>query len=269
MRFNRPRWGFAWLVFGALALPWPAVAADAKEVRKTVDLAADGRLAIDTFKGSIEVSTWDRPQAEIVARVEPDDSDSSRRQAEKVAETEIRIEGSGASVRVKSDYDRVRTHLLFPWFGHSGTLPFVHYAIRMPRTARLEIHDYKSRTRIAGLAAELEMKTYKGEVEIREMDGPVRLETYKGEVHAEYARFARSEFETYKGSIEVSVPRQTAFSIDADLGRRGDLRNEFGGVERALTSRRWDHRIRDAKVNGGGAALTLRTSKGDLRIRAR
>jgi hypothetical protein len=257
---------------GVFALAGSALAADVKEVRKTVDLAANGRLSIDTYKGWIEVSTWDRPQAEIYARVEPDDSDTDRHQADKVRETEISIEGSGSSVRVKTDYERVRSHHFhfFPFWGDSGTLPFVRYAIKMPRTARLQIHDYKSQTRIAGLASELDMTTYKGDVAIREMDGPVRLETYKGDVQAEYARFAASQFETTKGSIDVALPRQTAFSLDADMGRRGDLRNEFGSIERTMTGRRrHDYSVRDARINGGGPSLVLRTNKGELRIRAR
>ena len=255
---------------GGLALAVPALAADVKEVRKTVDLAADGRLAIDTYKGWIEVSTWDRPQAEIYARVEPDDSDTDGHQAEKVAETEIRIEGSGSSVRVKSDYDRVRNHHhhLFSFWNEPGTLPLVRYAIRMPRTAKLEIHDYKSRTRIAGLSGELDLKTYKGEVQISEMNAPVRLETYKGEVRAEYTHFAASEFDTHKGSIEIALPRDAVFSVNAELGR-GDYRNEFATVEHTVSLGRHDHRIRDARVNGGGPTLSLHTYKGDLRIRAK
>ena len=261
------------LVFtGLVVLAAPAMAGDVKEVRKTVDLAANGRLSVDTFKGWIEVSTWDRPQAEIYARIEPDDSDMEGYQADKVRETEVRIEGGGSSVRIKSDYDHVRNHRhhLFPfWWGSSGTLPYVRYAIKMPRTAQLEIHDYKSQTRVAGLGAELDLKTYKGEVEIRDMDGPVRLETFKGEVRADYARFAASDFETYKGRIEVAIPRQTAFTLDADMGRRGDLRNEFGTVERTVSGWRHDHRIRDARANGGGPALSMRTNKGELRVRAK
>jgi hypothetical protein len=92
----------AWILVSAaaLALPGVASAADVKEVRKTVELAADGRLRIDTFKGSIEVVPWDRPQAEIAALIEPDDSDYGHDQARKVRETEVRIDGSGGSVRV-------------------------------------------------------------------------------------------------------------------------------------------------------------------------
>ena len=44
-----------------------------KEVHKTVPLAADGRLEIATFKGSVDVSVWDRSEAEVSARIEADD----------------------------------------------------------------------------------------------------------------------------------------------------------------------------------------------------
>lgn len=258
------------LVFpAALVLAAPAAADDLREVRKTVDLAANGRVSVETFKGSIDVSTWDRPQAEIVARIEPDDSDTARAQREKIRETEIRIEGSGSGVRIKSDYSRVRWHHLFGFPG-SGTLPYVHYTIRMPRTAALEIKDHKSKSRIAGLAAPLQVDTHKGGVEIRGMDGPVRLHTYKGEVHATYARYAKSEFETHKGSIEIALPKQTGFSLEMDLGHRGDLDSDFGGIARATrSSHRWRHddRVQGTAINGGGPTLKLTTYKGEFRLR--
>jgi hypothetical protein len=252
-------------LFLGFAVPALA-AAQVKEIHRTVDLESNGRVSIDTFKGWIGVTTWDRPQVEISARIEPDDSDSGRDQAEKVRETEVRITASGSQVSIKTDYDRVHRHGLLGAFGIGpGTLPFAVYAIRMPRTARLEIQDYKSRTRIAGLASELVIKTYKGTVDVSGMEGPVRLETYKGDVHAEYARFARSEFKTYKGEIELSIPRGTAFSLDADAGRRGDVHNDF---ETAVTAAHRDGRERGTS-NGGGPELRLRTHKGSFRIRAR
>src|SRR5438445_11000930 len=39
-----------------------AQAADTKEVHKTVPLDRDGRVSIETFKGSITVTTWERTE---------------------------------------------------------------------------------------------------------------------------------------------------------------------------------------------------------------
>ena len=44
-----------------------APAAASKEAHRTLPLAADGRLAISTYKGSITVTCWDKPEVEISA----------------------------------------------------------------------------------------------------------------------------------------------------------------------------------------------------------
>jgi Putative adhesin len=250
-------------VFLAATIGAAAASVETKEIRQTIPLDPDGSLSIETYKGSIDVRTWDRAQAEVVARVEPDESDHDRKgQEEKVRDTEIRIEGSGRSVRIESDYDRVRRSG-FGWlFGDKGTLPLVRYEVRMPATARLRIDDYKSETRIDGLRSDLDLETYKGRVEIDRMDGEVRLETYKGEVRIAFSRFDRSEFTTYKGDITIALPREAAFSLDADVGRRGSLESGFSvltnaaGVGKSLKGSR----------GTGGPTLRVETYKGRFRI---
>ncbi len=147
-------------------------------------------------------------------------------------------------------------------------MPFVRYTIRLPRTARLTVKDYKSQTHVTGLAGALDLNTYKGDVEIADMDGPVELETYKGEVRAAFSRMAPSEFETYKGRIDISLPTAAAFDLDADLGRHGELDTAFALVTKASGWSSRDARRRGS-VNGGGPELKLQTYKGNFRILAR
>jgi hypothetical protein len=234
---------------------------DFKDVHRTIPLDAKGRAFLETYKGSIDVTAWDRNEIEVSARVEPDPEGED--QAEKVRETEIRIEGSGSSVRIESDYGRVRRHGFLGVFGDDGTLPFVHYAIRMPRTARLEIKDYKSKSRITGLADRLDFNSYKGDIRLTGLEGPVRLETYKGTVHADLARFAESRFETYKGEIEIALPADASFDLDADLGRHGDLDSDFPMAVRSSEGG-GHHR---SSVGAGGPHLELETYKGTFRLR--
>jgi hypothetical protein len=242
-----------------------APAAASKEAHRTLPLAADGRLAISTYKGSITVTCWDKPEAEISARIEPDGAD--RDADRKVAETEVRIGGGGSAVHVKSDYHRVHEHGFFGFFSFShGSLPFVHYTVRMPATARLEIEDYKSVTRISGLRSDLKLHTYKGTVEVERLDGAADIDTYKGEVRVAFSRYSRaSRFETYKGSFDVRLPRDSHFELDADGGRRGEIDSDFavatvsGRRRRSLHSR--------GTVNGGGPTLRFESSRGSLRLR--
>jgi hypothetical protein len=242
-------------------------ASDTKEVHRTLPLARDGRFSIETFKGSVAVSTWDRPEVKIDAVIEPDGTDSDQR--EKVAETEVRISGSGSSVTIRSDYHNAH-HLhsflsgLFDW--NSGVLPLVRYTIQMPASARLEIEDHKSDIQVSGLKADIKLHTYKGTGRITALDGAARIETYKGDIRVEFARYSHdSRFETHKGDIEVRLPRDSRFELDADAGRRGGVESDF-----AMTTRAGNWRATHASgaINGGGPRMHMTTYKGTLRVRA-
>jgi len=237
---------------------------EAREFRRELPLDPSGRVSVETYKGSITITTWEKPHVEVHARVEPDGTD--RHQAEKVRKTEVRIEGSGSSVRVESDYDRVK-RWGFGFLGHDGTLPFVHYTIRMPRSASLDIQDYKSRIKVTALDGDVKLNTYKGSVELDGVRG-VELETYKGDVRAAFAGFDReSEFSTYKGDISLALPANARFDLDAGVGRRGVLDIAFEVSTRA--GRRFGREEYRGSVNGGGPRLRLETYKGTFRIRER
>src|SRR5215467_10724558 len=192
-----------------------------KEVRKTVPLPPDGTVSIDTFKGSLTVTAWDNPQVEVYARVEPDGE--SPYEAEKVQNTAIRIETSGNAIRIKSDYDKVSQRNSGA-FNEDGSLPLVNYTILMPRTARLEIKDHKSKTTVTGLKAAVNINTFKGSVAVAGLEGSIDLQTFKGDAKVVFAGLhSESHFDTNKGNIEVIIPRGGGFNLQSNLGRRGGL----------------------------------------------
>lgn len=242
-------------------------AQDTREIHKTVPINEDGRVFVDTYKGSVSVDVWERKEVEIVARIEADEWD--RYSEENVRDTEIRVSDSPYEVRIKTDYDGLRRRNSGFWGifdGSTGSLPFVHYTIRMPATARLRIKDYKSDISLKGLKAGAEVETYKGTVEARGLGGGMDLETYKGNVRVEFAVMnAASSFETYKGDIDVILPGSAGFRLDADLGRKGDFDSDFAFTS---TSNRWSRKRSEysGEVNGGGPTLRLRTDKGTFRL---
>ena len=241
-----------------------AQASDIKEVHRTVPLDPDGRLEIRTYKGSVTVKTGSAPEVQISARIEPDGN--SRWETEKVEETEIRISGGGGSVEVKSDYHEVRHHHFLGLFGdYDGSLPLVHYTIVMPSTARLEIEDYKSETRVSDLKGDLKLHTYKGSLNATGLEGAARVHTYKGDIRVDFARFVRaSRFETHRGSFDVGLPRDSRFDLDADMGRRGELDSDFAITMRTMRSSREEMR---GAVNGGGPELRVSAYRGSLHLR--
>ncbi|MGH9399850.1 MAG: DUF4097 family beta strand repeat-containing protein [Thermoanaerobaculia bacterium] len=242
-----------------------------REIHRTVALDRNGRVDIETFKGSVKVTAWDRAEAEINARIEADDAcGDARYQAEMVKDTEVRISGEGGSLSIRSDYDRVSDlHTWSVWpFGSCSARPFVHYAISMPRTARLDVQDHKSRIEVAELASDVRIATHKGDVRLTGAAGRVNLDTHKGDVRVEFAKLTGdSHFETHKGSIQITVPKDARFEVSAEVDRRGRFDSDFPVLVRSSSRRGRDERIEGA-VNGGGPTLHLSTHRGTFRLRS-
>ena len=244
----------------ALILTLAAAAAlqagSVKDFSKTLPLDRTGRLTVDTFKGSIHIAAWDRNEVEIKARIEEDPG----WHAVPVEDVEIRVDGVSSSVRVKSDY---RHH--YGWFNIEGSLPFVHYTIHVPREASLTVKDYKSESEIAGVQGDVEFETYKGDARLAGLRGSLDVNTYKGTINASFAAFSKhTRIDTYRGQIDLSIPRASAFDLETSLQRHADLDCDFPRTVR-LAGRQ---STMNGKVNGGGPVLRVKSYRGTIRLRA-
>ncbi len=229
-----------------------ASAADTKDIHRTFPLDPRGQVTIDTYKGSIRVSTWDRSEIDVQVRMEEDYGLFSQ----SVDRADVRFDASPSDVRITS----AQQWSLFL----DGSAPLYHYTIRMPRTASLRIKDYKSASDIRDLSADLDVNTYKGSLELRNYSGALTATTYKGEIRAEFAAFnARSQIDTYKGSVDLQLPRDSRFDLATGFNRKAELDSDFAGYVRSRTG------ASRAAVNGGGPELRLKSYRGEFRLRAR
>jgi hypothetical protein len=231
----------------------------AKEIHKTFPLTLDGHVHVDTFKGEVRVTTWDRPEAEVSVRVDPDGSSTADIDA--VERTEIRMSATPASLHLKTDYRQLEHHI------RNVHMPFARYEIHMPRTAHLQIKDYKSEIDVAGIAAPVEIETYKGETRLRGLSGPLRMNTYKGHGTFEFAQFAGpSTIETYKGTFDISIPQNTGFELVSRNSGRSSIRSAFDYTLPAGTYGRFNNEHFQVHVNGGGPELVLKSYRGEFNL---
>ncbi|KAB2845468.1 MAG: DUF4097 domain-containing protein [Melioribacteraceae bacterium] len=230
-----------------------------REEEKTFAIDKNGYVSIETYKGSIIVETWDKAEVYIQVKIEADDEGwSNTNPEEQLENVKIKYDASQNSVRIESKYDKNRS------FWGSETLALVHYKIKMPKTANLEIDDYKSDTDIKNLQADIKMETYKGRVDITGLAGGVDLETYKGDAKIDFSELKNScRLETFKGNIELSLPGNSKFDLNIDTDRKGDFDCDF---DYSSSGRNREDVVRGS-VNGGGHLIEFETSKGDLRIR--
>ncbi|MFK7848168.1 MAG: DUF4097 domain-containing protein [Rhodothermales bacterium] len=266
-------WVPVFLLSFALVLPSTA---QRKKITETVDFSASGRVQVDTYKGSIDVTTWDRNEVEIEAIVEADGNGAL------VAFTEVHIRQSGNRLRIESDYSKAKKEgqKLRNWGKNNMSLPFVHYKIKMPKTADLIIEDYKSEITIESLVADLDLETYKGEariygvtgdlridtykgdVKITELAGSLEADTYKGNITAEFAEFSgNSSIDTYRGDVRLRLPRDAGFDLNANLGNKGDLDTNFGLSDVSIEKNKYR-----GTVGGGGPNLEVDTHRGRIEV---
>ena len=97
-------------------------AASSKEIHRTLPLDPGGRVELTTYKGSIQVSTWERDEVDVSVRIEEDSSWF----AQPVSRSDVRLDATRSHVRIESKSDEVPS--LF-----SGSVPRFHYTVRMPR----------------------------------------------------------------------------------------------------------------------------------------
>ena len=244
----------------------PAAGVPARDVSKTLPLAAGAQVSVETYKGSIRITAWDRAEVAVEARVAPDDGCGSEQDQKRWMDaTRIVIEPSAGGVRIVSDYDDLSSAWHF--WGSCTSRPFVHYKISLPRTAALKIHDYKSETDVADFAGPLTLETYKGSVRLGGLAGTLDLQTYKGEVRAAFGRLSGDvHVETYKGDIALTFPSKAGFELKSNAGRRGDFTSDFEETTSVRSSRRSSLRS-SGTVNGGGPSVSLTTEKGRIAIR--
>jgi hypothetical protein len=246
----------------ALALSAAISAADVKDVNRTVALNGNGLVEIETHKGSIRVSTWDRAEVEIQARIEAETGSIMDRR--RFDGTEVRIDSSPDSVHIRTYYPD------FAWCcsgDDNGSNPEVRYTVRMPMTARLAIRDHRSDTEVTGLQGALDLFTHRGSARVHGLGGALRVDTHRGDIQVDFSSFtANSSVTTYRGTIDLSMPKSSRFDLEADLGRRGGIDTDFTMMSRTIGRR---GESMHGTVNGGGPALSIKAERGEVRIHAR
>jgi DUF4097 and DUF4098 domain-containing protein YvlB len=118
--------------------------------------------------------------------------------------------------------------------------------------------------RITEVDGRVEARTSGGSIDVHEVSGEVVARTSGGSISIRFLEAPVGDAETSGGSIDVEVPGEAQFDLEASTsGGRVRIEQEI-----AL---RGDVDASDVRgsVNGGGPRLRLRTSGGNIRVRAR
>ena len=265
-------------------------------------LKARGRLSVEGFNGSVEVSVWDQETVDIsgtkYARTQEDTHD-----------LKIEVDHSADSVSVRAIRPSLRR-------GNYGA----RFAIKVPRGVVLErvttsngairasdgagparLKTSNGHVEVRRLKGSLNAETSNGPVELDDIDGAVDVRTSNGHVRAEGIRGALDattsnssihavldkvdgavRVQSSNGGIDLSLPPNTQSAVRAHTSNSGitlHLPGEVNarlsaGTSNASISSDFEMRMRgeiskhhiEGSIGNGGPLIDLSTSNGQIRI---
>jgi hypothetical protein len=267
----------------ALFLTGSTAVAQDRQFAKTVELQQSGTLRIEGNKGSMQISSWDRPEVEIRARIELPDDVSAEYAQQVVDATEIEVITGNGSVSVRSNYDGVPSRTGIGRWGDK-TVPAVHYEIRAPRRINLSVNSDRGPATIRGFEGSLDIVVDRGELDLQDASGDVRLNIDRGEhsrltdvggslvieadrtdLRIEAAALERdSRIEIDRGDVDLRIGADQRLTVRTDVSRRGNFTSDL-----PIQWMSEDRRRSEGHVNGGGPELLVESDRATIGLRRR
>ena len=252
----------SWIMVTCLAVAGVVSAATThKEFRRTVPLAANGRVELGSERGTARITPWDRQEVEVFATIDarpesPDPEESVRR-------TEIRFDATADSVHIRTDFgDRNRDG---GWFNNE-VAPLVHYEIKVPRTLELTVDDNRSEIQIGDLRGRLRLHTDRSTIEVASLEGGVSVEADRGSVRiGRLALSGGGDFNTDRTEVDLGINPNRGLTLDLDADRVSP--DVDGNLLTGLMREDSRHLTYRGAIGRGGPTLRYNADRGSLRLR--
>ena len=272
------------LVFISVAGPQPAYSAQLRQVtEKVFPFGQGGSLSIENQNGRITVEAWDRPEVRIqITRIVRSGDDARAAALMKELRADIGI-GDG-KIEVVSRYPkRAESFGIWDVLGQRITALNIHYYVQVPTRTRLVLETSNGELRVRGTTGRVVGQTVNGNVEVTSVSGPVDVNTTNGNVRlwgldgsahagttnggieAELKRIEASgsvELATTNGDVSAAFPADLRATLDA-VTTNGRITVGYPVEQPGVTT----SKKVQGKIRGGGIALTLRTTNGNIVLR--
>lgn len=243
-------------------------------VQRSLEIPAGTPVRVETFNGAIEVTT--AADGGVSAQVERTGEGSSRAKAEADRDRiAVTLELVGGTAVLRAVYT--------PNPDNVGGGQGARVTLRVPRGTAVGLVTSNGRVSVQGTGAPADVRTSNASVDLGGVAGAVAVETSNGSITVDAGTatadlrtsnarltFAgslqpgRHTFETSNGALELRLPAQSAFALDAETSN-ASVRSDFPVAgETTKTSLRGT-----AGTAGAASGVTIfaRTSNADVAIR--
>jgi hypothetical protein len=228
-----------------------------EEWTRSYPLKAGGEVRIVNTNGKIDVEGIDGSTVEVRAeRIARGATDSAARELL----PRIVIKEDATPERVSIETGRLSGIMI-------GAAFEVRYHVRAPKNAAINVTNTNGQVVLTGLSGKVIAHTTNGGVKGDGLTGGIDARSTNGVVAIDLASVGRDpvRLQTTNGAATLTLPESAKADLSASVTNGGISVGEFQNIEVGEKSRR---RL-EAKLNGGGTAIELRTTNGGVRIRPR
>lgn len=224
---------------------------------RTVTLAARDLTLDASINGGVKVTSWDRDEIEIVARIEA--GAPTQAVAQQLVDA-TRIETSGTVRAVSPDPED------WPEKASVSTS----FEVRVPRRTNLDLTALNGGISVKDVQGEIRAQTVNGGIAINNAAGDVRARTTNGGVSVGLAGDAWDgqglDVETTNGGISISLPEN--YSADLTASTQMGRISADGLTTRGQHQRgQWNGETIEGVIGQGGAPIRAVTVNGGVSIR--
>lgn len=248
-----------------------AESAEAPDVFQTLNLdfprpGEPGSVVIDITRGFIEVTPHDNPGVVIEVLHPPTERDATADGLRQQFAPQFDLETDPATNRITLDtYNN--TYVL-------------NLRVRVPARTDLSLDTYSDGyLHVTGVEGTVATHSQNCDIDLLEICGSATVFTYNGDVTVAFrtvADDAELDFETYNGSIDLTLPAGIRATTGIAAGR-GSYSSAFdiapidaaSDPRAAALERHSPNTYRFGRINGGGLPLRIGSQKGEITLRKR
>lgn len=236
-----------------------------KEFEKSYPVKSGGQVVLSNVNGEVQVLSWEKPEVKIQAKIKVTGA-SQRELEEFIKHVEIKVDQGNNYLKIASKYpERGDGSGLFDWlFGDRKPEVNIDYLLNIPKKTDLEIKTVNGNIVVQTIDGNINLKSTNGRIDAEDLRGSIEARTVNGTIGIDVLDLSASEsisFSTVNGSIDLRLPAEIKATVDASCVN-GDIETDF-----PLTiSGKYVGKKVQGEINGGGAAISLKTVNGSIQL---
>jgi len=239
---------------------------------RSFDVSGAPRIIVETFNGSIDVQTGEAGQVDIDGTKRGSGASQTEAQAD-LKNVEVSMTQEGDTIRMVAR----RTDSAFNT-GSSGAS----FDLIVPAGATLDLRSSNGGLASIGVTGDVTMRTSNGEIDVRGGAGRLDLQTSNGRIRIEAQDAAvdahtsngaidfrgaladgEHVFDTSNGSLDITLPSDARFRIDADTSN-GKVTTDFAVT---VSGSLEDDQLKGTVGDNPSISIRATSSNGSISIR--